>query len=105
MTFGLCPNVKKNKSSDRAVNNANTISPQDAYINKVAEMLKAGNALQVVESFGNYDVSVSVFERPEKTDARLFIIEEYKTASFLGDYGAGHGLFTKVMLCNEIRFP
>ena len=64
-------------------------------------MLKAGNALQVVESFGNYEASVSVFERPKMPDARLFIIEEYKTASFLGDYGAGETVKTFSLLPGE----
>ena len=104
VTDAATPNdssVQSLMQTDRAVNNTNTISPQDAYINKVAEMLKAGNALQVVESFGNYDASVSVFERPQKTDARLFIIEEYKTASFLGDYGAGETVKTFSLLPGE----
>lgn len=94
-------NVQNLMPTDRTTGNTNAISPQDAYINKVAEMLKAGNALQVVEGFGNYDVSVSVFERPAMPDARLFIIEEYKTASFLGDYGAGETVKTFSLLPGE----
>ena len=92
--------VQSLMQADRAIG-TNPVSPQDAYINKVAEMLKAGNALQVVESFGNYEANVSVFERPKKPDARLFIIEEYKTASFLGDYGAGETVKTFSLLPGE----
>ena len=77
------------------------VSAADAYINKVAELLKQGNAIQAVESFGDYSTDVVVFERPATPEARLFIIEEYKTASFLGDYGAGETVKTFSLLPGE----
>jgi hypothetical protein len=78
-----------------------TLSAQDAYIHKVAQLLKEGNSMQVVDTFGNFDTEVIVTERPAFPDARLFIIEEYKTASFLGDYGAGETVKTFSLLPGE----
>ncbi len=80
---------------------ATTVSIQDAYINKMADMLKQGNAIHVVESFGNFSTDVLVSQRPATPDARLFVIEEYKTASFLGDYGAGETVKTFSLLPGE----
>ncbi|NJN34788.1 MAG: hypothetical protein HC817_11595 [Saprospiraceae bacterium] len=62
---------------------------QNAYIDKLSVLLKEGKAVEIFDKFGNFDTEVIVTQRPAFPDARLFIIEEYKTASFLGDYGAG----------------
>ena len=78
-----------------------TISSEEAYINKVAQLIKEGNSVQVVDGFGNFDKEVIVNARPEFPNARLFIIEEYKTASFLGDYGAGETVKTFSLLPGE----
>jgi hypothetical protein len=77
------------------------ISSEEAYINKVAQLLKNGSSVQVVDTFGNFEKEVIVRERPEYPNARLFIIEEYKTASFLGDYGAGETVKTFSLLPGE----
>ena len=79
----------------------NPISAKDAYINKLAELLKEGNAIQVVDAFGDFETEIIVSERPTLPDARLFIIEEYKTSSFLGDYGAGETVKTFSLLPGE----
>jgi hypothetical protein len=84
-----------------ALATAPSVLSQDAYINKLAQVLKDGNAVQVVETFGNFDTEVIVTERPTTPQARLFIIEEYKTASFLGDYGAGETVKTFSLLPGE----
>ena len=78
-----------------------TISSEEAYINKVAQLIKEGNSVQVVDGFGNFEKEVVVKARPEFPNARLFIIEEYKTASFLGDYGAGETVKTFSLLPGE----
>jgi hypothetical protein len=77
------------------------MTAEDAYIGKIAQLLKDGNSIQVVDTFGNFDSDVIVIERPPFPNARLFIIEEYKTASFLGDYGAGETVKTFSLLPGE----
>jgi hypothetical protein len=78
-----------------------TPAAQDVYINQLAQLLKDGNAIEVVETFGGFGTEVIVVKRPQFPNARLFIIEEYKTTSFLGDYGAGETIKTFSLLPGE----
>jgi hypothetical protein len=80
---------------------AATTSSEDAYLSKLAQVLKDGNSVQVVGTFGDFDTDVIVTGRPATPQPRLFIIEEYKTASFLGDYGAGETVKTFSLLPGE----
>ena len=43
----------------------------------------------ICEKFGGFDTRISLLKKPKKVIPRISIIEEYTTASYLGDFGAG----------------
>lgn len=72
------------------------------YINYLATLnVNANNAAISVPTFGNYGSNIVVGPRPVIPQPALFIIEEYKISSFLGDYGAGQTLNTFSLLPGE----
>jgi hypothetical protein len=81
-----------------------TIEKELGYdIDYVAQELKNNKAAIVTENFGKFKRNLNFVNRP-KTGAcmpMLFVIEEYKTASYLGDYGAGKTLNTFSLLPGE----
>jgi hypothetical protein len=50
---------------------------------------------------GKFKSVLREISRPAAPKGKIFIIEEYKTASYLGDYGAGQTLSTFSLLPNE----
>jgi hypothetical protein len=59
------------------------------------------NTAIAAPSFGNFNTSIFVVPLPETPEPAFFVIEEYKTSSFLGDYGAGETVNTFSLLPGE----
>lgn len=74
---------------------------QALYIEQLAQMIASGNAPTVVENMGRFKSTIKLIKRPPAPNPTLFIIEEYKTVSFLGSYGAGQTLNTFTLLPGE----
>ncbi|MCU0440416.1 MAG: hypothetical protein MUC49_21195 [Raineya sp.] len=70
-------------------------------LNFLARKIKQGNALLLNDSFGGFNQVISLIKRPTTPEPRFYVIEEYKTVSFLGNYGAGKTLKTFTMLPGE----
>ena len=72
-------------------------------IEYLAQNLKDNKAAIVLESFGKFQKKLDFVNRPNpgKCFPMIFIIEEYKTASYLGDYGAGKTINTFSLLPGE----
>lgn len=80
---------------------------------RMADFLKKGYAMQLRPRFGAFEAIVDYRQRPLRAgtggasnpeyiaEPRLFLIEEYVTTSFLGDYGAGQTLKTHSLFPGE----
>ena len=69
-----------------------------ATISKFAE----GDKVPIVlNKFGGYSKEILTIKRPDNVNPSIFVVEEYTTASFLGDYGAGKVLNTFSLLPGE----
>jgi hypothetical protein len=51
-----------------------------------------------VPAFGGYDTQTINLKKPKVATPKIFVIEEYKTSSYLGDYGAGQTVGTFSLL-------
>ena len=72
------------------------------YIDYLANLIFSSSINAVaVPNFGNFDVNIVTAPAPPDAEPELFIIEEYKTSSFLGDYGAGETVNTFSLLPGE----
>lgn len=69
--------------------------------NFIAKKIKQGFVPILGENFGGFQQVLSLIKRPSTPQPRLVVIEEYKTVSFLGNYGAGKTLKTFTMLPGE----
>lgn len=81
-----------------------TIEKELGYdLDYVAQELKNNKAAIVTDNFGKFKRNLSFVKRPKSGACMpmLFVIEEYKTASYLGDYGAGKTLNTFSLLPGE----
>lgn len=69
----------------------------------IAEAIVANKAPMLIRGFGGFLAQVRFINRPlpENVVPMLFIVEEYKTASYLGNYGAGQTLSTFSLLPGE----
>jgi hypothetical protein len=73
-----------------------------SYIDHLIHLIKIKRfAAVAVPKFGNYGSQVQIVPRPPVPQPVLYIIEEYKTTSFLGDYGAGETVKTFSLLPGE----
>jgi hypothetical protein len=70
-------------------------------LNFLAKKIKQGFVPVLGENFGGFQQILSLIKRPITPQPRLVVIEEYKTVSFLGNYGAGKTLKTFTMLPGE----
>jgi hypothetical protein len=68
---------------------------------QVAEFVDTDKVPIVVDKFGGFSKEIVTIQRPQDTTPRIFVIEEYTTASYLGDYGAGKVLNTFSLLPGE----
>lgn len=68
---------------------------------QLAKLAKEGSMPVVCEKFGGFQTKVNLIKRPPQPTPRIYIIEEYKTCSFLGDYGAGRTVQTFSLLPGE----
>ena len=86
-------------------NNLKTTITKDLGVDLeyVANELKQGKSAMVYENFGKFQKKLNFIKRPKAGEClpMLFIIEEYKTASYLGDYGAGKTINTFSLLPGE----
>ncbi|MDX1905023.1 MAG: hypothetical protein SFU27_12770, partial [Thermonemataceae bacterium] len=70
-------------------------------LNFLAKKIKQGYSPLLEENFGGFEQFINLIKRPATPEPRLVVIEEYKTVSFLGNYGAGKTLKTFTMLPGE----
>lgn len=68
---------------------------------QLTKIAKEGFMPVVCEKFGGFQTKVNLIKRPPQPRPRIYIIEEYKTCSFLGDYGAGRTVQTFSLLPGE----
>ena len=98
------PEVEKldNAKIVQRINSAKMYSKTN-LLNEVqlARLAKEGFMPVVCEKFGGLQTNVNLIKKPKKVIPRIFIIEEYKTCSFLGDYGAGRTIQTFSLLPGE----
>ena len=81
-----------------------TIEKELGYdLRYIARQLKDNKAAIVTESFGKFKRKLNFIKRPKQGACMpmLFVIEEYKTVSYLGDYGAGKTINTFSLLPGE----
>jgi hypothetical protein len=72
-----------------------------AAANQIADFMEDGKVPVVLDKFGGFSKEIATIQRPERTNPSIYVIEEYTTASFLGDYGAGKVLNTFSLLPGE----
>lgn len=68
---------------------------------QVANLASAGYRPFVVNQLNGINSRLEYLKKPTAVRPRLYIIEEYKTSSFLGNYGAGKTLQTFSLLPGE----
>ena len=68
---------------------------------QLTRIAKEGFMPVICEKFGGFAIKVNLLRQPAKPNPRIHIIEEYKTCSFLGDYGAGSTVQTFSLLPGE----
>jgi hypothetical protein len=79
-----------------------TLSAENKYIDYLANLIKVKNMAAIaMPKFGDFGSEVMFVPRPPQATPTLYIIEEYKTSSFLGDYGAGETVNTFSLLPGE----
>lgn len=101
-------------NSNTVSSNANAVNTDDGtgavsegYIAELAKLLKKGYALLRTEGMGRFNSRINLVRRPVDDRNRLtvhptlFVVEEYRTASYLGDYGAGRTISTFSLLPGE----
>jgi hypothetical protein len=73
------------------------------FLNEVqlTRIAKDGMMPIVCQKFGGLGTKVNLIKRPVKPVPRIYVIEEYKTCSYLGDYGAGRTVQTYSLLPGE----
>ncbi|MBS1585645.1 MAG: hypothetical protein JSS82_08865 [Bacteroidetes bacterium] len=72
-----------------------------APLKGIADSAKLGYRPVLVRSFGPDRTSVGLIPRPKTVKPYFAIIEEYRTCSYLGDYGAGRTVKTFSLLPGE----
>lgn len=74
----------------------------DKFVNEtqMAKTLKKGYRPFTVRDFSGKNV-IRYIKKPINPNVKIFIIEEYRTLSYLGDYGAGRTLSTFTLLPGE----
>lgn len=72
-----------------------------ATTDEVAAAVVAGKMPVTYRKMGKFKSVIKELKRPTTPKGKIFIIEEYTTASYLGDYGAGQTLRTFSLLPNE----
>ena len=68
---------------------------------QLSNIAKEGFMPIISAKFGGFQTRVNLVKEPESPNPRIYIIEEYKTSSFLGDYGAGRTIQTFSLLPGE----
>lgn len=69
--------------------------------NFLAEKITSNYVPISIKRFNGKENRLEFVKRPNETNPTLFIIEEYKTISFLGNYGAGKTINTFTLLPGE----
>lgn len=68
---------------------------------QLTKIAKEGLMPVVTEGLGGYGTKITTLKRPPASKPRIYIIEKYKTCSYLGDYGAGRTVQTFSLLPGE----
>ncbi len=113
-TLGDIPNSGENtKSSTATVSNTSqkSINKDDAKyifndlgvdIDFVVQKIKDGYVPIIVDTFGGFKKRIKFIKQVKDTpNPTISIIQEYKTVSYLGDYGAGKTVKTMSLLPGE----
>jgi hypothetical protein len=85
------------RSTETPVSIGNT----GANIDEISAEIKSGRVPFVHRRMGGFQSVISTIKPPTLPKGKIFVIEEYTTASFLGDYGAGQTLSTFSLLPDE----
>jgi len=96
LTQNTSPNFDKTYISTSA--SEDSISPNTNFL---AVQLKKGFIPFAITRFSGLEKILGFTKRPNKAAPKLFIIEEYKTISYLGNYGAGKTINTFTLLPGE----
>ncbi len=67
----------------------------------LAEKIKKGYVPMIVEGFNRKKKQIKFLKRPSVPNPSIYVIHEFKVASFLGNYGAGKTLKTFSLLPGE----
>ena len=91
--------------ANQVSDNTTKLTAKNTYLNEKQLAKFARNGLQpvVVEKLNGYGSKVRFLKEPQEENItpRIYIIEEYKTSTFLGRYGAGKTLQTFSLLPGE----
>ncbi|XZF13603.1 hypothetical protein ACTHGU_17620 [Chitinophagaceae bacterium MMS25-I14] len=68
---------------------------------QLARLAKEGQMPYVVQKLGGFQTRVHFLPKPKAAEPYFVVIEEYKTAAYLGDYGAGRVVKTFSLLPGE----
>lgn len=68
---------------------------------QVADLASGGFRPFVVNKLNGFGSRLEFLKKPDTVQPRMYIIEEYKTSSFLGNYGAGKTIQTFSLLPGE----
>ncbi|MGB0862839.1 MAG: hypothetical protein ACPGXZ_07960 [Saprospiraceae bacterium] len=72
-----------------------------ATTDEIAEAVTAGKIPVTYRKMGKFKSVIKELSRPIAPKGKIFVIEEYTTSSYLGDYGAGQTLKTFSLLPDE----
>lgn len=86
---------------DEAPDSPLTIGNTGATTDEVASAVVAGKIPVTYRKMGKFKSVIKELSRPATPKGKIFVIEEYTTASYLGDYGAGQTLRTFSLLPDE----
>jgi hypothetical protein len=76
-------------------------SAQTQYLELAAQKIQEGLIPMEVERMGGYYSTLEFLRPPTEAIPTFYLLEEYRTASYLGDYGAGQTVKTFTLLPGE----
>lgn len=93
--------LKESPNVEVAPNLPLVIGNTGANTDEIATAMKTGKVPILHNKMGKYQTVLKEISRPSAPKGKIFVIEEYTTASYLGDYGAGQTLRTFSLLPDE----
>ncbi len=94
--------LQKATTTERLISESKVFEKTN-FLNEIqlTKITKEGYMPIVCEKFGGFSTKINLIKKPVKPYPKIYIIEEYKTCSFLGDYGAGRTVQTYSLLPGE----